>query len=232
MSLRFLYVDENSTLNEPLVKSTIPLIGNGMMYACNEIKKAKKFLKRNSVDIIIIDPNFSNENGFAFIEKMVDKCLIVLHSARTKDAIKGYDIGVFDFIPKPFSLDRFKLTYKRLNNQLYLDQKQKNILPCPYLEVRCDLMTERILHEDIQFVEAMGDYAKIVTSHRKYVVLMTMKKLEEVLPKKRFFRVHKSFIVNAKMVNQFSAREVELAGMKIPLSRFKKQRFFELMQSN
>ena len=112
------------------------LIGNGMMYACNEIKKAKKFLKRSNVDIIIIDPNFSNENGFAFIEKMVDKCLIVLHSARTKDAIKGYDIGVFDFIPKPFSLDRFKLTYKRLNNQLYLDQKQKNILPCPYLEVR------------------------------------------------------------------------------------------------
>ena len=92
-------------------------------------------------------------------------------------------------------------------------------------------MTERILHENIQFIEAMGDYAKIVTPERKYVVLMTMKKLEEVLPEKRFFRVHKSFIVNAKMVNQFSAREIIVAGMKIPLSRFKKQRFFSFMQS-
>ena len=77
----------------------------------------------------------------------------------------------------------------------------------------------------------MGDYAKIVTPDRKYVVLMSMKKLEEVLPTDRFFRVHKSFIVNVELIQQFTAKEIEVAGNKIPLSRFKKQRFFRFMAS-
>ena len=231
MSQRYLYVDENSALNETLTKTTASLIGNGMMYACNQLKAANAFLAENKVDVIIIDPNFSNDNGFAFIEKRLDDYLFIIHSARTKDAVRGYDLGIFDFLPKPFGLDRFKVTYKRLNNQNYIKEKQKNILPRPYLEVRCDLMTERILHENIQYIEAMGDYAKIVTPERKYVVLMSMKKLEEVLPYDSFFRVHKSYIVNVDVIRQFSAREIIVAGIKIPLSRFKKQRFFSFMQS-
>jgi len=231
MAQRFLYIDENSALNETFTKSTASLIGNGNMYSCHQLKEAKKFLVENPIDVIIIDPNFSNDNGFTFIEKRLDDYLFVLHSARTKDAVRGYDLGLFDFLPKPFSIERFKKTFKRLNNQTYIEEKEKSLLPLPFLEVRCDLMTERILHDNIQFIEAMGDYAKIVTPDRKYVVLMSMKKLEEVLPTDRFFRVHKSFIVNVDLIHQFTAREIEVAGNKIPLSRFKKQRFFSFMAS-
>ena len=180
MAQRFLYIDENSALNETFTKSTASLIGNGNMYSCHQLKEAKKFLAENPIDVIIIDPNFSNDNGFTFIEKRLDDYLFVLHSARTKDAVRGYDLGLFDFLPKPFSIERFKKTFKRLNNQTYLEEKEKGLLPLPFLEVRCDLMTERILHDNIQFIEAMGDYAKIVTPDRKYVVLISMKKLGEV----------------------------------------------------
>ena len=232
MTQRFLYIDENSALNDSLTKTTASLIGNGNMYSCNQLKAAKKLLTENPIDVIIIDPNFSNENGFAFIEKRLNDFLFVLHSAQTKDAVRGYDLGLFDFLPKPFTLERFKKTFKRLNNQSYVEEKEKSLLPHPYLEVRCDLMTERILHDNIQFIEAMGDYAKIVTPNRKYVVLMSMKKLESLLPVDRFFRVHKSFIVNVELIHQFSAKEIDVAGNKIPLSRFKKQRFFSFMASD
>lgn len=231
MALRLLYIDENSALNETFTQSTTSVIGKENIYCCNQLKEANKFLAENSIDIIIIDPNFSNDNGFAFIEKRLEDYLFVLHSARTKDAVRGYDLGLFDFLPKPFTLERFKKTFKRLNNQSYIEEKEKSLLPLPFLEVRCDLMTERILHDKIQFIEAMGDYAKIVTPDRKYVVLMSMKKLEEALPSDRFFRVHKSFIINVELVRQFNAREIEIVGNKIPLSRFKKQRFFSFMAS-
>ena len=227
----FLYIDENTALHETLSKSAAALIGNGKMYSCNRLKTAVKFLKEHEVDVVIIDPNFTNENGFSFIEKNIDYHLIILHSARTKDAVRGYEMGVFDFLPKPFSLDRFKLTLTRLKNQKYVEEKENNLVPRPYIEVRCDLMTERIVHDDIQYIEAMGDYAKIVTPERKYVVLMSMKKLENALPSERFFRVHKSFIINSDVINQFTAKEIEVAGKKIPLSRFKKQRFFSFMQT-
>ena len=108
MAQRFLYIDENSALNETFTKSTASLIGNGNMYSCHQLKEAKKFLAENPIDVIIIDPNFSNDNGFTFIEKRLDDYLFVLHSARTKDAVRGYDLGLFDFLPKPFSIERFK----------------------------------------------------------------------------------------------------------------------------
>ena len=80
-------------------------------------------------------------------------------------------------------------------------RSKSSFLPRPYIEVRCDLMKERIPHDVISHIEAMGDYVKIVTDNRKYVVLMSMKKIEELLPKELFFRTHKSFIVNVKRLD-------------------------------
>jgi DNA-binding LytR/AlgR family response regulator len=58
---------------------------------------------------------------------------------------------------------------------------------------------------------------------------MSMKKIEELLPKSLFFRTHKSFIVNSKKVENFTAKEIVLKNITVPLSRFKKQAFISYM---
>jgi DNA-binding LytR/AlgR family response regulator len=63
------------------------------------------------------------------------------------------------------------------------------------------------------------------------VVLMSMKKMEDLLPEELFFRTHKSFIVNSKKIENFNAKEIALKKVKIPLSRFKKQAFISFMQA-
>jgi len=229
MSLNFLYIDENPTFHTTIAHQLNELEKVETFHYCNSIKKAKKYLNEQEVDVIIIDPNFTKENGFSFIEKRVKNHFFILHSARTKDAVKGYELGIFDFLPKPFVVDRFSITLKRLRQQEYVLEKQRSFLPRHYIEVRCDLMKERILHDDIHHVEAMGDYVKIVTEKRKYVVLMSMKKIEELLPKTLFFRTHKSFIVNSKKVENFTAKEIVLKNITVPLSRFKKQAFISYM---
>jgi DNA-binding LytR/AlgR family response regulator len=229
MSLKILYIDENPTFHETIAKHLNHLEKVESLHCFNSIKRAVKHLKEQEVNIIIIDPNFTKENGFSFIEKKVKNQIFIFHSARTKDAVKGYELGIFDFLPKPFTIDRFSITLKRLYQQEYILEKQRSILPSTYIEVRCDLMKERILHDDISHIEAMGDYVKIVTDNRKYVVLMSMKKIEELLPEEFFFRTHKSFIVNSKKIENFTAREVVLKKIKVPLSRFKKQAFIDHM---
>lgn len=229
MSLKILYIDENPTFHETIAQHLNELEKVESLHCFNSIKRAVKHLKEQEVDIIIIDPNFTKENGFSFIEKKIKNHFFILHSTRTKDAVKGYELGIFDFLPKPFTIDRFSITLKRLYQQEYILEKQRSILPRPYIEVRCDLMKERILHDDISHIEAMGDYVKIVTDNRKYVVLMSMKKIEELLPEELFFRTHKSFIVNSKKIENFTAKEVVLKKIKVPLSRFKKKAFITHM---
>ena len=231
MSLNFLYIDENAALHENIALQLEGENDIDTLHCSNSIKKAKKYLKDASIDVIIIDPNFTKENGLSFIEKRIKDHFFILHSARTKDAVIGYELGVFDFLPKPLTPDRFTMSLRRLKKQKYVQEKQLSFLPRPYIEVRCDLMKERILHEDISLVEAMGDYVKIVTDKRKYVVLMSMKKIEELLPQELFFRTHKSYIINNKMIESYNAKEIVLKKMRVPLSRFKKQTFMDYMQS-
>lgn len=231
MSLHFLYIDENSSLHENILHQLDEAEDIISIHCFKDLKKAKKHLQTNTVDVIIIDPNLAKENGFNFIEKRSKDHFFILHSTRTKDAVKGYELGVFDFLPKPFMEDRFAMTIKRLKKQEYVLEKQRSFLPRPYIEVRCDLIKERILHENISHVEAMGDYVKIVTDKRKFIVLMSMKKIEENLPSELFFRTHKSYIINAEKIESFNAKEVFLKNIKVPLSRFKKHAFITYMQA-
>ena len=229
MSLHFLYIEENSNLHASLTLVFKDHQEIMMLPPIGSIRAASRYLSNHSVDFILIDPNFSKENGFAFIQKYLENHRFVIHSSRVKDAVKGYDLGVFDFIPKPFNLERFNKTIQRLKNQSYIQEKQTILLPKSYLEVRCNLMTERILHDDIHYIEAMGDYVKIVTPKRKFVVLMTLKKMTNLLPDQLFHRCHKSFIVNCQKVLHYSGKEIVLKHKKIPLSRFRKEGFKALI---
>ena len=114
MSLKILYIDENLSFHQTIAKHLNDLEKVESLHCFNSIKRAVKHLKKQEVDIIIIDPNFTKENGFSFIEKKVENHFFILHSARTKDAVKGYELGIFDFLPKPFTIDRFSITLKRL----------------------------------------------------------------------------------------------------------------------
>lgn len=231
MALNFIYIDENTAVHNKLKEHLNSLEEVDQIHCFEKLKKAQKFLSENKVDVILIDPNFSKDSGIRFMEESLKDYFVVLHSARTKDAVVGFELGVFDFLPKPFDKDRFAIMLKRLYRQDYVIEKQRTLLPSTYIEVRCDLMKERILLNAISHVEAMGDYVKIVTENRKYVVLMSMKKIEERLPSNQFYRTHKSYIVNANKIIQYTAKEVVLEKIKIPLSRFRKKDFLSFMQS-
>ena len=71
MSLKILYIDENPTFHETIAQHLNELEKVESLHCFNSIKRAVKYLKEQEVDIIIIDPNFTKENGFSFIEKKV-----------------------------------------------------------------------------------------------------------------------------------------------------------------
>ena len=225
MPSNFIIIDENqqhATTAEQHLSKDIAFIFQGTF---DTLEKAKDFIQLHPVDLVVMDPNIKQGSAKKFIQKLPQTTKVILHSGRQKDAVNGFEWGVFDFLPKPFKPDRWAITKYRFNNLRY--QKEKGLLRLPdnYIEVRCNLMNERILHDKIQYIEAMGDYIRIVTSHKKFVVLMSMKKIESLLPKESFFRIHKSYIINLTKVTQYKGQEVAMGAIKLPLSRFKKEAF-------
>lgn len=229
--LSYLLIDEDQNNRSTIKSLTNQVLIVTCVHSCSSLSLAEQYLKDHTVDFILINPNFTKEQIFAQIEKLNKTIPVVITSPRVKDAVRAYDIAAFDFILKPFTLERFNLTIERLLQQDFYRQKKQSAAASSFIEVRCDLMTEKIQHNEIEFIEAMGDYIKIVTNNRKFVVLMSMKKINDLLPDNVFFRTHKSFIVNLKKIENYNAKEIILKAKKIPLSRFRKKDFKNLILS-
>lgn len=188
------------------------------------VVEANEFLKYNAVDFIAIQPDLSVYDGFDFIAQLSDTVEVLLISKNPKDAFKAYELGLIDCLPPDFKPERLQISLQRLIKKLKeipkdVAQNQNSLL------VRCNLKNEKIALDTIQWIEAMGDYVRIVTTSKKLVVLSSMKEFLQRLPEQQFIRTHKSYIVNVDKVEHFRPSAVEVAGQTIPLSRTRKKEF-------
>jgi len=77
----------------------------------------------------------------------------------------------------------------------------------------------------------LGDYIKLVTNEGNFLVLSTMNAFLNKIPKNKFVRIHKSYIVNIDKIDNWSSAKVEIDGTKLPMSRAKKDDLERLLIS-
>ena len=92
-----------------------------------------------------------------------------------------------------------------------------------------NLKKRKVFLSELKYVEALGDYVKLVTEHDSLVVLSTMKAFEQLLPVERFLRIHKSYIVNLDRVQRYNNKQIELENQSLPLSRNRKTDLVEAL---
>lgn len=186
--------------------------------------EATEFLTYHTVDFIVLKTNLPVYDGFDFIHNLKYDIPVILIAAKAEDALKAYEMGLIDCLPALFDTKRLALSIDRLRKRI---NKEQPLLPLETssILVRCNLKNEKILLDTILWIEAMGDYIKIITQTKKYIILSTMKEFMDRLPENQFFRIHKSYIVNVRKVDRYTAHEVEIAGKSLPLSRTRKSDF-------
>ena len=224
MKLNYLLLDPNDVARIQVRQRLKEISSLSLTKEFSNFTDLKNFLQYETTDFLLIDPSENEDKIFKFIEKSGIQKQVVFTSKKSTHAVKGFELGILDFLPKPFTLERFEMTLERLENKS-LGAKLVNPELKKSVEVKCNLKTEKITLLAIQWIEAMGDYVKIVTSKKKYIVLSSMKGIQKRIPEKHFFRCHKSYIVNMEEVSSFSQNTVFLKNKPVPLSRNKKEAF-------
>ena len=189
---------------------------------------AQNYLKYNKVDLIFLSVKLPVYSGFEFIEKLCDPNEIILLTEQPQDALRAYEVGLTDCIAPPFTLNRIEKAVERVVckiNNAFEAKKEKS----HNIEIKHNLTTEKIPTSGIKWVEAMGDYVKIITLEKKYLVLSTMKAFMEKLPENQFLRIHKSFIINLNKVVNYTSSTVNIDGDDLPISRNRKKDFREII---
>jgi DNA-binding LytR/AlgR family response regulator len=161
-------------------------------------------------------------NGFDFLDGLKQKPQIVFITSKAEYALKAFDYDATDYLQKPIALDRFNASVKRALDfhMLKNDNLEED---AEHIFIKSNLKKLKIFTSKIKWIEAFGDYVKVVTEEDSNLVLSTMKSFEKDLPKDRFIRVHKSYIINIEKVERFNSKYAEIGVTKIPLSRNKKE---------
>jgi DNA-binding LytR/AlgR family response regulator len=184
--------------------------------------EAKNCMTVHSVDLIFLDVEMPVINGFDFLDGLKQKPQIVFITSKAEYALKAFDYDATDYLQKPIALDRFNASVKRALD-FHLLKNDNSDEDAEHIFIKSNLKKLKIFTSKIKWIEAFGDYVKVVTEEDSNLVLSTMKSFEKDLSKDKFIRVHKSYIINIDKVERFNRKYAEIGVTKIPLSRNKKE---------
>lgn len=184
--------------------------------------EAKSCMTVHDVDLIFLDIEMPVINGFDFLDGLKIKPQIIFVTSKAEYAMKAFDYDATDYLQKPIAIDRFNASVKRAVDQ-YLYKNDSKDDEGEHIFIKSNLKKLKVYTSKIKWIEAFGDYVRVVTEDDSNLVLSTMKSFENDLPKNRFVRVHKSYIINIDKVERFNSKFAEIGMTKIPLSRNKKE---------
>ena len=194
--------------------------------------ETREAIKNTKVDLIFLDIEMPEISGFDLIDSLADIQQVIIVSAKKEYAYDAFKHGVTGFLGKPIVKDEFDRAIKRANllNENIYNKENKNSID-DTIFIKSNLINKKISLKTIKWIEAVGDYVKVITDNENHIVLSTMKAFVTKLPESSFMRIHKSFIVNLDRVNNFNSKIVEIEGTELPLSRTKKTLFFKRLNA-
>ncbi|MEO5890744.1 MAG: LytTR family DNA-binding domain-containing protein [Ferruginibacter sp.] len=162
--------------------------------------KAMSYLQDNTVSLLLLDIQMPDINGFQLYKNLVLKPMVIFTTAYKEYAIDGFEADAIDYLLKPFNLARFQKAVAKAIAWEKSKQSSEVKTPAQFLYIHEDYKMVKIAFEDIIFIEALDDYVRIHTSTRPYLTLLSMKKILDKLPEKKFIRIHRSYIVATEKI--------------------------------
>jgi DNA-binding LytR/AlgR family response regulator len=201
---------------------------------CANALEAMEWLKTNPADVVFSDINMPGITGIDFAKAIQEShTVVVFTTAHQEYAAEAFEIEALDFLLKPISPDRFAKTVKRIEEYFELrNSKLKDNVELDegHMFVKSDSKLLKVAYNEIQYVEAFADYVKIwIGDEKRIVTLQTMKNMEAGLPKDKFIRVHRSYIVSIDKIGSLGSSSVHIANKEIPVGKNYKDGLMELI---
>ncbi|MDD4970957.1 MAG: LytTR family DNA-binding domain-containing protein [Paludibacter sp.] len=170
---------------------------------CQSAFEAMEYLSRNEVELMFVDINMPDINGMDFVKSLTNRPQVIFTTAYSEYAMEGFQVDAIDYILKPISYSVFLKSVTKAKTWFELNQKQPESVQASQecLFVKSEYKLIKILLQDIKYIESANEYIQIHQENDPPVTtLIRLKSMEEQLPKDKFMRVHRSFIVNLEKV--------------------------------
>jgi len=243
--IRALIIDDEPLARKALLRllkleSDIDIVGE-----CGDGESALTLVRRLRPDLLFLDIRMPELDGFEVVEALdgANTPAIIFVTAYDQHALRAFEVHAVDYLLKPFSSERLAKALAHVRARVGRDLDM-NALREMLTEMRRQEAQRKYLQRipvtvggrihllsvnEIERIEAMGNYAQLITRDRRFEVRETLLSLERKLDSAHFIRIHRSTIVNLDFVKEVHAwfkgghLVVMKDGSKLRLSRYQRQ---------
>ena len=222
-----LAVDDEPPALEVLKKFINSVHSLELAGTCSDAIEAMNLLQSKTVDLIFLDIKMPELLGTDFIRALKNPPKVIFTTAYRKYAIEGFELDAVDFLLKPISFDRFlkavsKVMQTTFPESLPVENLQAITSPVvqqDYISFRADRKMIKVALSDILYIESIKDYIKVYTVTTTIITKQSISSVEEMLPRDKFIRIHRSYIVALGRIESFNYELVWVAKQELPISR-------------
>lgn len=230
--IKYLIIDDEYIAHD-IIKDYCDLLPNmQLMKNCYDGLEAFEYLNKNEVDLIFLDLNMPKLKGFDFLKTLKSPPKVIVTTAYKEFAFEGYELNISDYLLKPFSFERF---LKAINKTFSSPTTQVSVLPesntiSKRIFLRSNKKYTQIEIDAVLFIEASGNYTKVITILETITIREKISTVLELLPKEVFLQVHKSFVVAHKHIKSIEGNRMFVNDHIIPIGKFFKTNVVQLLK--
>ena len=198
----------------------------------NSAIMAMKDLRDNPAQLLLLDIQMPELSGIEFAKILPKETRIIFTTAFPQYAVEGYKVDALDYLLKPVSYEDFLKSTGKALDWFSVVQRQDAYRRDRFMFVKTDYKLQRVNLDDILYIEGLKDYVRFyLKDGQRIMSLMSMKKLEEYLPKPEFLRTHRSYIVHMSETPLVDRFRIVFGEEYIPISEHYKdevQNYFDM----
>ena len=230
--IKYLIIDDEHIAHD-IIKGYSDMLPNlEFMADCYDAIEALEYLNKQPVDLIFLDLNMPKLKGFEFLKTLASPPKVIVTTAYNEFAIEGYELNVVDYLLKPFSFERFLSAVNKVtastpqSKQVLVENKQAS---ANQLFLKQNNSHIQVDVNAILYIEAFGNYTKVVTALDTITIREKISNTLEMLPKDGFLQVHKSFAIAVKHINRIEGNRIYIEDHTIPIGKLYKANLIKIL---
>lgn len=185
----------------------------------NSAIQAMKDLRENPVQLLFLDVQMPELSGLEFSKILPKSVKVIFTTAFSQYALEGFKANALDYLLKPISYEDFLKSTDKAYEWFSICMKQDVYKRDRFMLVKSDYKLLRVSLDDILYIEGEKDYVSFVMKNgEKVMSLMSMKKLDDFLPKPEFLRTHRSYIVHMPEIQLVDRFRIVFGDVYVPIS--------------
>ncbi|WP_431165123.1 LytR/AlgR family response regulator transcription factor [Tenacibaculum halocynthiae] len=230
--MRYLIIDDEHIAHKIIMEYCEMLPHMKLQKNCYSALEALEYLNTHQVDLIFLDINMPKLKGFDFLKTLTAPPKVIVTTAYSEFAIEGYELNVIDYLLKPFSFARFLKAVNKINDSNTISKKtsiEESTPETKRIFLRQNKSYIQIEIDTILFIEASGNYTKIVLKNETITIREKISDVLEKLPSDNFLQVHKSFAIAIKYINKIDGNRIHIQEHAIPIGKLYKANLIKIL---